>query len=74
MKKDDNVAKYHAFEELLQFMEDSVMEGVFLFKIKDLHSLYTKRLTDLGIGKCINKTVLKQTILDHFKTAHSQYD
>ena len=47
---------------------------VFLFKIKDLHSLYTKRLTDLGIEKCINKTVLKQSILDHFKTAHSQYD
>ena len=50
------------------------MEGVLLFKIKDLHSLYTKRLTDLGIEKCINKTVLKQSILDHFKTAHCQYD
>ena len=74
MKKGDNVAKYHAFEELLQFIEDCVMEGVFLFKIKDLHSLYTKRLADLGIEKCINKTVLKQSILDHFKTAHSQYD
>ena len=43
MKNDDNVAEYHAFEELLQFMEDSVMEGVFLFKIMDLHSLYTKQ-------------------------------
>ena len=64
MKKGDNVAKYHAFEELLQFIEDCVMEGVFLFKIKDLHSLYTKRLADLGIEKCINKTVLKQSILD----------
>ena len=50
------------------------MEGVFLFKIKDLHSLSTKRLADLGIEKCINKTVLKHSILDHFKTAHSQYD
>ena len=50
------------------------MEGVFLFKINDLHSLYTKRLADLGIEKCINKTVLKQSILDYFKTAHSQYD
>ena len=69
-----NVAKYHAFEELLQFIEYSVMEGAFLFKIKDLHSLYTKRLTDLGFEKCINKTVLKQSILDHFKIAHSQYD
>ena len=73
MKKDDNVAEYHAFEEFLQFIEDSViMEGVFLFKIKDLHLLYTKRLTDPGIEKCVNKTVLKQSILDHFKTAHSQ--
>ena len=74
MKKDGNVAEYHAFEELLQLIEDSFMESMFLFKIKDLHSLYTKRLTDLGIEKCINKTVLKQSILDHFKTAHSQYD
>ena len=74
MKKDDNVAEYHAFEECLQFIDDSVMEGVFLFKIKDLHSLSTKRLADLGIEKCINKTILKQSILDHFKTAHSQYD
>ena len=71
MKKGYNVAKYHAFGELLQFIEDYVMEGVFLFKIKDLHSLYTKRLADLGIEKCINKTVLKQSILDHSKTAHS---
>ena len=74
MKKFDNVAEYHAFQELLQFIEYSVMEDVFLFKIKGLHSLYTQRLTDLGIEKCINKTVLKQSILDHFKTAHSQYD
>ena len=69
-----NVAEYHAFEELLQFIEYSVMEGVFLFTIKDLHSLYTKRLTYLGFEKCINKTVLKQSIQDHFITAHSQYD
>ena len=74
IKKGDKVAEYHAFEEFLQFIEDYVMEGVFLLKIKDLHSLYTKRLTDLGIEKCINKTVLKQSILDHFKTAHSQSD
>ena len=74
MKKDDNTAEYHAFEELLQFIEDSVMDGVNLFKIKDLHSLCTKRLVDLGIEKGINKPVLKQITLDHFKTAHSQYD
>ena len=42
MKKGDSVAEYHAFEECLQFIEDYVMEGVFLFKIKDLHSLSTK--------------------------------
>ena len=51
VKKDGNVAEYHAFEEILQLIEDSVMEGVFVFKIKDLHSLYPKRLTDLGIEK-----------------------
>ena len=44
MKKDENVAEYHAFEECLQIIKDSVKEGLFLFKIKDLHSLSTKRL------------------------------
>ena len=54
MKKGDNVAEYHAFEELLQFIEDYVMEGVFLFKIKDLHSLYTK---DWPILELKNKSI-----------------
>ena len=43
LKKDGNVAEYHTFEELPQFVEDYIMGCVFLFKIKDLRSLYTKK-------------------------------
>ena len=57
MKKGDNVAKYHAFEELLQFIEDCVMEGVFLFKIKDLDSLYTKTEKDWPILELKNASI-----------------
>ena len=40
VNKDDIVAEYRAFEELYLFIEDSVIGGLHLFKIKELHSLY----------------------------------
>ena len=36
----DTVPEYRAFEELHQFIEESVIGGLYLFKIKELHSLY----------------------------------
>ena len=40
LNNDDTVAGYRAFEELHQFIEESVIGGKYLFKIKELHSLY----------------------------------
>ena len=71
--EDDTVAEYRAFGEHHQFIDESVI-GVFfyLFKTKELHSLYVQETTELGIEKCINKIWLKQNILDLFTITHSQ--
>ena len=68
----DTVAEYRAFKELHQFIEEFVIGGLYLFKIKELHSLYVQELTELGIENCTSKTVLKENILDLFRITHSQ--
>ena len=40
VNNDDIVAGYWALEELYQFIEESVIGGLYLFKIKELQSLY----------------------------------
>ena len=69
MNNDDTVAQCPHIEEIRQSIEESVIDGLYLFKIKELRSLYANRLTELGIGKVL-KTLLKQNILDHFRITH----
>ena len=40
VNNDDTVAKYRAFEELHTFIEESLIGGLYPFKIKELHPLY----------------------------------
>ena len=40
VSNDDTVAEYRAFEELHQFIEESVIDGLYLSKIKEPHSFY----------------------------------
>ena len=40
VSNDDTVSGYRALEELLPFIKESVIDGLYLFKIKELHSLY----------------------------------
>ena len=40
MNNGDTVAEYRAFEEIRQFIEESVIGGLYLFKINELDSLY----------------------------------
>ena len=42
---DDIVDEYWSFEEFHQFFEESIIGGMHLFKIKELHSLYVQELT-----------------------------
>ena len=54
------------FAELVANIEGDIEEGKYIFKLKDLHSLYESSLEDVGINKQINKTRLKESIIDNF--------
>lgn len=54
------------FVELVAYIENEVEDGEYIFKLKDLHTLYEEKLKRLGRSKKINKTRLKTQILDHF--------
>ena len=48
--------------------------GTLLFKLSEIHSLYVKRLEELSIKKLVNKTRLKDHLLERFPVAQEQYD
>jgi len=62
------------FVELVSYIEKTIHSGTLLFKLSELHSLYVNRLKDLGIVKTVNKTRLKDLLLNHFPDAQEQYD
>ena len=62
------------FVELASYVEKAVDSGILLFKLSELHSLYVNRLKDLGILKTVNKTRLKDLLLNHFPGVQEQYD
>ena len=56
-------------------IESIVENGIFIFKLSELHSLYVGYLHDLGVDKTINKTRLKVQLLDYFfGDCQEQYD
>jgi hypothetical protein len=63
-----------ALVELINHIEKSVDSGILLFRLSELHNLYISRLLDLEVRKVINKTRLKECLLDHFHEAQEQYE
>ena len=55
-----------AFEELVQYINGCLENGTLWFKLSDLFTLYVRNLEDHGIIKTVNKTRLKNLLLDHF--------
>ncbi|KAG1695324.1 hypothetical protein GQR58_006635 [Nymphon striatum] len=61
-----------AFAELVSYIECSVENGNYIFKLSELselselHGLYVSRLHNLGVDKTIHKTRLKIQLLGHF--------
>ena len=70
----DKVTESRVFVELTSYIEKAVKSGMLLFKLSEIHSLYVNRLDDLGINKEVNKTRLKDHLLEHFPEAQEQYD
>ena len=63
-----------AFIELVEYIENSVEDNKLLFMLSELHSLYISRLEALGVYKTVNKTRLKNSLLDQFPDVQEQND
>ncbi len=63
---EERVLQARAFSDLILNIEDSIRNGTYLFKLKDLFNMFTNRLQALGITKTINKTRLKEDIMSNF--------
>ncbi len=50
----------------MSHIEDELENGIFIFKLSELHSLFDDNLHDFGIDKAINRTRLKIKLLDYF--------
>jgi GGDEF domain-containing protein len=61
----EKMDEYVAFIELTEYIEGCSESGSHLFKLTDLTSLYVQEILD--INKMINKTRLKNALLEHFK-------
>ena len=68
------MSESRVFVELASYIEKAVDSGNQLFKLSELHSIYVNCLKDLGILKTVNKTRLKDLLLNHFSGAQEQYD
>lgn len=55
-----------AENELLQFIKEEVTGGRRIFALQDLTDMMTERLEQHGIQKTVNRTRLKERVLEHF--------
>ena len=52
--------------ELLQFINEEIAGGRRIFALHDLTDIMTERLEQHGINKMVNRTRLKERVLEHF--------
>lgn len=52
--------------ELLQFIKEEITGGRSIFALQDLTDMMTERLEQHGIQKTVNRTRLKERVLEHF--------
>ena len=63
---DDRVSKARTFAELTHHIEASAENGTFQLKLSNLHELYAARLHNPHVDKSVNKTRLKNHIVEYF--------
>lgn len=66
LNQQSRMIQSRTFIELITYMEESAEEGTYLFKLSTLHNLFEKRLRDFSMEITINKTRLKDKIIEHF--------
>ena len=59
-------AKARAFAELISHIEGCLEEDTNIFELADLYSIYQDHLQNLGVLFSVNKTRLKEDIINHF--------
>jgi hypothetical protein len=65
-KKEEKLLESRVFEELVSSMMTDVENGKLSFFLYDIYESYVNRLQVFGIDKQVNKTTLKEKILDFF--------
>ena len=55
-----------AENELFQFIKEEIVEGHEIFVLQDLTDMMTERLEQHGIKKTVNRTFLKNRVLEYF--------
>ncbi|KAK3884794.1 hypothetical protein Pcinc_010980 [Petrolisthes cinctipes] len=61
---DSKMNESRAFVELTRYIEEVVTSGTHLFKLSEIHSFHVTRLEELNINKQVNKTRLKDRLLE----------
>ncbi len=60
-------AKALAFAGLVLTIETDIEQGTNVFKLEDWYTAYKKRIRQFHIDVALNRTCLKEEILDHFQ-------
>ena len=71
---DENVCNSRVFVEFAIYVKKEGSSEKLLFKLSEVHSLYESCLEDLGNAKSVNKTRLKEHLLEYFKETQEQFD
>ena len=60
-------ARARAFSELVMDMEGALEQGMYVFKLAELHTAYESRLKTLNINSSTNRTRLKRELMEYFQ-------
>ena len=64
--------KARAFGEVVSYVEAAIEDELYMFKVKELHCLYQKRLKEISYDVEINKSKFKESILNYFESSGIQ--
>ncbi len=62
------------FAELVMDIESALEEGVYVFKLIELHTVYESQLKTLNFDSSINITRLKKELLDYYSKGHGNQE
>ena len=67
MNEEKEQLEARCFAELVSHVTDRLGDGQYIFKLQELHTLYETRRKDLGVEGNVNRTRLKDQLLNHYQ-------